>query len=261
MIPIAIQTLDRPDYLAKTLKSLKKSGVFDWCSNIHVFDCGSSRDSLARVEDLCLVYGLRLHKSDTGKLKLHEGIAKMDAVLGEDFIRLEDDILLCRNWYPYVVVIMNSLESWEVINFYCLDAHNQLKPSNLSSVHKKGPTTHYGICLVAFKHGVVEKINRCKIETNEPFDIAMSLECGWYDDYTLTLVEGGLPRGTGSNTLCVHVPTLVQHEGEKSLEGAPPHRADSNMFPNASDFVGEDFDALTLITDTKFYPKYYKVVG
>jgi hypothetical protein len=252
MIPIAIQTLDRPDYLSRTLKSLEKSGVFDWCSNMHVFDCGSSMNSLARVEDLCLVYGLELHKSPTGRLKLHEGVARMDMVLGEDFIRLEDDILVCRNWYPYVVVIMNSLEDWEVINFYCLDSYYQLNPSNLDRVFRKGPTTHYGICLVAFKHGVVERINRCKIETNQPFDIAMSLECGWYDEYTMKLAKkliGEKKVGTGSNTMCMHVPTLCQHIGDYSVEGAVSHQANSKVIPNASDFVGEEFDALRLLMD------------
>ena len=176
MIPIAIQTLDRPKYLIRTLKSLKNSGVFDWCSNIHVFDCGSSKNALARIEDCCSIYNLELHKSSSGRLKLHEGIAKMDAVLDEDFIRLEDDILFCRNWYPYVVVIMNSLEKWEVINFYCLDSKNLVRTTNISNIYRKGSITHYGICLVAFKRGVVEKINKCKQKTNEPFDIAMSLE-------------------------------------------------------------------------------------
>jgi len=233
VIPIAIQTLDRPEYLAKTLESLDKSGVFKWCSNIHVFDCGSSRNLLPRVEDLCLFYDLELHKSDSGRLQLHEGIAKMDAVLGEDFIRLEDDILLCKNWYPYVVVIMNSLESWEVINFYYADTgYYMLKPTNISNVYRKGWETHYGICLVAFRHGVVGEINRCKQETNEPFDIAMSLECGWYG-------KGTAKRGTGSNTLCVHTPSLVQHTGNESKEGSPFHEA--------VDFVGEDFNALEFL--------------
>jgi len=233
VIPIAIQTLDRPEYLLRTLKSLEKSGVFDWCSKIHVFDCGSTKESLAQVEYLCLSYGLRLHKSNTGRLQLHEGIAKMDAVLGEDFIRLEDDILVCKNWYPYVVVIMNSLESWEAINFYnAEESPNLIKDTNINNVYRKGWETHYGICLVAFRRGVVEKINKCKHITNEPFDIAMSLECGWYE-------KGIVKRGRGSNTLCVHAPSLVQHIGNESKEGAPFHEAKY--------FVGENFNALTLL--------------
>ena len=238
MIPIAIQTLDRPDYFTKTLLSLERSGAFGQCSDIHVFDCGSSKDSLARVENLCLTYNLELHKSPTGILRLNEGVAKMDAVLGEDFIRLEDDILVCKNWYPYVVEVMNSLERWEVINFYCLDSNNLVRPTNINNVYRKGYTTFYGICLTAFKHGVTEKINRCKRETGHSFDIAIGLECGWYEENHLEI--SGIPKiCTGSNTLCVHSPSLAQHIGKESIIGAP--------YNEVKDFVGEDFNALELL--------------
>ena len=69
---------------------------------------------------------------------------------------------------------------------------------------------------------------------NDEQYIAMSFECGWYDDS-----NRHLKRGTGSNTLCVQVPSLAQHVGNESKEGAPFHESKR--------FVGENFNALELL--------------
>ena len=232
MTPIAIQTLDRPEYFIKTLSSLERSGTFKQCSNVHIFDCGSSRDKLSRIEDLCLAYNLELHKYYDGKLSLNEGVERIDTILGEDFLRVEDDVLVCKNWYLYAIVIMDLLENWDLINLYSVDSWNMLKGTDINNIHRKGYVCHYGICLMAFKHGIVKYINNCAEENGVPFDIAMSLECGWYE-------KGDEKKGTGSNTLCVHVPSLAQHIGNESKIGAPFHEA--------PDFVGENFNALTLL--------------
>ena len=51
MIPIGIQTLNKPQLLIRTLKSLEKSGLFEQCSDIHIFDCGSDEDYLKQICD------------------------------------------------------------------------------------------------------------------------------------------------------------------------------------------------------------------
>lgn len=222
----ALITLNRLEYLSRTLESLKNSGFFEQCpmDSFVIFDAGSDNNILEYLQTWQNIYKFKIETTNERITYFHQFSRIRDYALtqGHDsFLFIESDTLVATNFYQ-VADKLNSSRTmpWQVINLYATDNKNYATTIPDTNLIVKGVTTYYGTCLVIYKCEAIQPIVDHVLETHKPFDIATSAIFG--------------PK----NLLLMMRPSLAQHIGEHSVIGA--------SFHCASDFVGQQFDANTL---------------
>ena len=237
MVPVVIQTINRPLYLTKTLVYLELSGALDYlsCVDFHIFDCGSSGINKVQNQFLANEYGFIYHGvSENDKKTMGQGIDWISEVLNGDFIRLEDDVKVCKNWYPYCCYILKLLDGWDVVSFYGVASAKNAVPTKIPNILHKSVSDFFGLCMTAFRKDVSYAAEQANKSLAVPYEIALGREYGWKNPRFLV-------EQSAKGTLFVHVPSLAQHIGvsdTRILKRTADHVA--------PDFVGVNFDALGL---------------
>lgn len=231
---IGLACKDRPKYLDRTLKSLVKSGFFEFINSHkdkYTFAAFISPGFDTKVRDLLEAasqkYGFSLNYNyvNTGYIDQFLIMSYHSEALNYDkFMLIESDVIVSKNFIEYVDKVLESRTDWSVFNFYQTDDRPHVKLSNNVCAKLSGP--QYGTCMVAMKNYAPEIVLEKAKELSIPFDVAIGK----------TYIAN-----TFDNTqLLFCTPSVCEHIGVISGIKAPFHKA--------HEFRGEDFDCLTLLT-------------
>ena len=255
-IAAMMATLNRPDYLLKTLGSLKDSGFFEQCNDFYVMDAGSDEDTLKILSDWQKQYKFEVVKSNQ-IVKYHEQFPRMWKLgmeKGYDYILfLESDIIVAKNFYQYILELMPMVDTGGIYGFYNVDHIHGKIQSNIPVLQLAGDRCFYGTCMVLFGINTIMPCYETAM-TGYPYDIAIAATYGWvcsHGEPTHPNLRVGVayPEAVVRDArLYTHFPSLCQHTGSNSLitgknSERPEHLSDC--------FAGENFNCMELIYDTR----------
>lgn len=154
------------------------------------------------------------------------------------YLILEDDINICKNVRVYLEEILPPLDRFGIVSLYSPD-HISRKSKGMNCIHDESS-------LGRFCWGT-----QAIIFNNESIELFLKSERTFYHK-----LEGenknrdsaiGMWALDSGKKVYYHTPSLVQHVGEKSTI--------DHDFHEASDFVGIDFDATSLLGKVIEVPK------
>jgi hypothetical protein len=153
----------------------------------------------------------------------------------EVYAIFEDDISLCRNIRPYLENLIPSLARFGALSLYT-PSHQSKRSLGLHCIHDEAFRAErvWGTQAIVFsKDSLVRFLTAQNVMDHR------RVGYGIYNKNRDTAL-GIWAKVNGERLFC-HTPSLVQHIGKESSV--------HHEFHSAVDFVGEDFDAMTLLNE------------
>lgn len=221
-IPVVLLTYNRPDLLKNALIEHERVNT---PTPICVVDDGSIEENqLGLLDNLekdsrykVLKWPHRGYKNQFLEIMKYFGDQDVNY-----YVFVEDDAVFSINWFAWGCLKLRELESigGDIGVLALYTGHPNLRQEICSHVYKHNTEHFYGTCCLFVNPRIVDEY------------IHQAYDLGWNPDVAIR--EMSLKKSRFH--LFVASPTLVQHIGEVSLLGAPPHRSGL--------FLGRDKDAL-----------------
>jgi glycosyltransferase involved in cell wall biosynthesis len=224
IIPIALLTYNRTDFLKKSILELKRTNT---PFPIHIFDDGSTDTEKIELLDVLekdANYIIHRWEHKGYKAQFLEVMKYFKEQGAPFYVFIEDDAIFSLNWYKWGVSRLLKLLSFgfNVGVFSLYTGHPLLREEVVAHVFRHHTEHFYGTCCLIINPQIIEEY------TYQAYDK------GWNPDVAIR--EMSLCKSKFA--LFVASPTLAQHIGTESLLGAPPHRSGA--------FLGRDQDAFVL---------------